>query len=83
MKSTILNKMENMVNNNSDLAFLAGQLKPDAELIQLGVNSLIFIKLVVAIETEFDIEFDDEDLEMNSLLTVQDFVDYIDNKLRK
>ncbi|MDF2519403.1 MAG: acyl carrier protein [Clostridia bacterium] len=53
------------------------QLDYAVELSALGVNSIDFIKLVVAMETEFDFEFRDEDLNSNKFETLNSFVDYI------
>ncbi|MDP2317295.1 MAG: acyl carrier protein [Pseudomonadota bacterium] len=52
---------------------------PDASFIDdLGADSLDIVELVMAIEKEFGIEIPDEDAEKIS--TVQDAVDYIQNK---
>ena len=45
----------------------------------LGADSLDTVELVMALEEEFDTEIPDEDAE--KILTVQDAVDYISNKL--
>jgi acyl carrier protein len=51
----------------------------DASFIDdLGADSLDIVELVMAIEKEFGIEIPDEDAEKIS--TVQDAVDYIQNK---
>jgi len=51
----------------------------DAELLEsdfqaMGVNSLNFIKIVVAMEEAFDLEFDDDDLNYNAFRNVNDIV---------
>ena len=54
---------------------------PDASFIDdLGADSLDIVELVMAIEKEFGIEIPDEDAEKIS--TVQDAVDYIQNKAK-
>ena len=45
----------------------------------LGADSLDTVELVMALEEEFDIEIPDEAAEQ--ILTVQDAVDYINNKV--
>lgn len=53
----------------------------DASFIDdLGADSLDIVELVMAIEKEFNIEIPDEDAEKIS--TVQDAIDYIQNKAR-
>jgi len=46
----------------------------------LGADSLDIVELVMAIEKEFGIEIPDEDAE--KIATVQDAVDYIQNKAK-
>jgi acyl carrier protein len=55
------------------------EVVPDASFIDdLGADSLDIVELVMAIEKEFKIDIPDEDAEKIS--TVQDAVDYIQNK---
>jgi len=44
-------------------------------------NSIDFIKVVVAVETEYNIEFTDDDLETDNFETVKNLVEFIQNKL--
>lgn len=52
-------------------------IKPDDDLSSFGVNSVSFIKLVVAVEEEFGFEFDDEQLDFNNFRTINGIVEYI------
>ncbi|MCB9763235.1 MAG: acyl carrier protein [Alphaproteobacteria bacterium] len=57
----------------------ADQLKPEASFIDdLGADSLDIVELVMAIEKEFELEIPDEDAE--KILTVQDAIDYINDR---
>jgi len=47
----------------------------------LGADSLDIVEIIMALEEQFEIEITDE--EANSLLTVKDAVDFINNKLSK
>jgi len=61
------------------LGVSATEVVSDASFIDdLGADSLDIVELVMAIEKEFGIEIPDEDAEKIS--TVQDAVDYINNK---
>lgn len=42
----------------------------DSSLIELGLDSLNAIEIIVNLESEFDIEVDDEDLMIDSLETI-------------
>ena len=52
-------------------------LKADDDLTTLGVNSVTFIKLVIATELEFGIELEDEDLDFQNFSTINSIVNYI------
>ncbi|WP_392531288.1 acyl carrier protein [Nostoc sp. C117] len=55
-------------------------IKPESTFMEdLGADSLDTVELVMALEEEFDIEIPDEAAE--GILTVQDAVDYINNKV--
>ena len=55
------------------------KVKPEASFIDdLGADSLDIVELVMAMEEEFDMEIPDEDAE--KLKTVQDVMEYIQNK---
>lgn len=45
------------------------------------VDSITFIKIVVALETEFNFEFDDEMLLITKFPTVKSIVEYIELKM--
>jgi acyl carrier protein len=58
----------------------ADNIKPNSNFINdLGADSLDLVELVMAFEEEFDIEIPDEAAE--KILTIQDAVDYINNKV--
>ena len=55
------------------------QVTPDARIIEdLGADSLDAVELSMALEDELDIEVEDE--EFANLVTVQDVLDYIEEK---
>jgi len=45
--------------------------------VDLGINSLAFIKVVVGLENEFDIEFEDNALDSKSFTTIGSIAEYI------
>lgn len=53
----------------------------DADLEQMGINSISFIKIIVQIEMEFDIEFDQNDLRNQRFETLADMVLYVESTL--
>lgn len=53
----------------------------EKELIYNGLNSLTFIKIIVGLEENFEIEFDDNDLNYELFSTVDDIIKYVRDKL--
>ena len=49
----------------------------DCGFEEMGVNSINYIKLVVAVETKFGFEFDDDDLDYTQFKTPHDLISYI------
>ena len=57
-----------------------GKITPQSKFMEdLGADSLDTVELVMALEEEFDIEIPDEAAEQ--IISVQDAVDYINNKV--
>jgi phosphopantetheine attachment domain protein len=54
---------------------LSNQLEEDLSL--LGMDSIIFISVVIALEEEFDIEIPDEKLSLNEMNTIAKIMDVI------
>lgn len=46
----------------------------------LKVDSIVFIKIIVAIEDAFNFEFEDDKLSLSAFPTIQSFIDYIESK---
>jgi len=58
------------------------RLNAETELAALGLSSLNLMKLMVRLESTFEIEFADEDLDLTRLGRVQDLADYISQRCR-
>jgi acyl carrier protein len=55
------------------------QVTPDSSFLEdLGADSLDIVQLIIALEEEYGLEISDEDAE--KIRTVQDIVDFIDNR---
>ena len=55
------------------------QVTPDSSFLEdLGADSLDIVQLIMALEEEYGLEISDEDAEKSR--TVQDIVDFIDNR---
>lgn len=78
MNNEIESRLQKIIDEKEELVFLKGKFNTDADIAGMGINSLMFIKLIIEIENEFDMEFDDDDLDMENLNTFGDLIKYID-----
>ena len=53
------------------------QMKEEDSLLDYGLNSVNFIKAIVQLEETFDMEFDDDDLDIDKLGTLKSLCEYI------
>ena len=53
----------------------------DSDFANIGIDSITFIKIVVALESEFDFEFDDEMLLITAFPTVKSIIQYVESKV--
>lgn len=58
------------------------QIKPEDFLSELGLNSMLFIKFIVLIESEFDVEFGDENLDIGKFNTLSNIISYLESILK-
>lgn len=59
----------------------AAQLDDESLLKGVGLNSINFIQMIVELEDEFNIEFDEDELDDYETISIQSLVDYIEKKL--
>lgn len=57
------------------------ELKDDDNIFELGlVSSLFAIQLILFIEKEFDLELEDEELDLEQISTLKDITDLVEQK---
>jgi len=62
----------------------ANEIQGDQLLVEdLGLDSILFVSMIVALEDTYNISFDDEYISMAALRTVQDVTDYIQTKVKE
>lgn len=64
----------------SNLDSKISDLTTETEFTGAGIDSITFIKIVVALEGEFDFEFDDEMLLITKFPTIKKMIDYVELK---
>ncbi|EPY11374.1 MULTISPECIES: acyl carrier protein [Paenibacillus] len=77
MVNDIKEKVVNLLRENLEDINEMDQIDPDQDLSIYGVNSLTFIKLVIAAEMEFGLKWKDEDLDFSNFSTINNIVNYI------
>lgn len=55
----------------------------DEKLETIGINSISFVKFVISLEEEFDIEFDPEEINLNRFQTLRDVINYLNEEIQK
>lgn len=82
VKSKLLKLMNELIKNeNFNCNKFIKEVTEDTQFEELQLDSISFIKLVVAIETEFDIEFEDAMLDYNSIKELKDLIIIIEKKI--
>ena len=80
MEKDILNRVLKILNKNMDnIKIDVAQI--DKDLSVIGMDSLVFIRVIVALEEEFDIEFPDDKLLMSEMNTVSKILDVVADTL--
>lgn len=64
--------------NVSDLEYTD---KPISLVEDLGADSLDIVELIITFEEEFNIEISEDDLKTNPILTVNDAIELVKNKI--
>lgn len=52
----------------------------DSNIAAIGIDSIVFIKIVVLLESEFDFEFDEEKLVISNFSTIRTLTEYVESK---
>ena len=73
-------RIDNIINENINLTMPAQDIGEDCELTDYGMSSIDFVKLIIAIECEYDIDVDDEHLLVEKLGTKKKIKEYIESK---
>jgi len=81
MNLSIANQVINTINDTIQDSKLS-DIQPDDDLREIGMDSIAFIKIVVALEIKFDFEFDDEMLLIATFPTIKSMIEYVELKIQ-
>lgn len=73
-------KVIDVITTNANLSI--DDITLETEFMKAGVNSITFIKIVVALEDEFGFEFDDEMLLLTVFPTIKSIIEYVETKVK-
>ena len=76
-KEKTLERIIQIFKENAELPENIQEMNESSELAGLGITSIDFIKVIIAIEAEYGFEIDDDDLSLSNFQTIGDLVDYI------
>jgi len=65
----------------STLDFKISDMKLETEFSEIEIDSITFIRIVTILEDNFDFEFDDEMLLLNTFPTIKSMIDYVKSKI--
>lgn len=83
LKIKTIDKIIEIIDNNIKDCEKKKKIREKGELKNINIDSIIFIKIIVEIENEYNIEFEDEFLNYNqfdTLLNLSQYVEYLINK---
>jgi len=78
-RDTVTEQVKIIVTEALHAQKMANQITEDTFLGNLGLDSLNIVDILLGIETEFDIAFDDEELDLSALETLGSLVEFVLN----
>ena len=78
----IREKIIEKISENSNIYNVNEYLHSNDDLTQLDINSISFIKLVVALEMEFDFEFEDNALDYSKFTSLNSLCCYVEEHIK-
>lgn len=76
-KENVEAKIKGIVVSKLSNSAVIDSLDFDTPLLSLGIDSILAISILVEIEEMFDIEINDDDLNMDSIRSIRNFADLI------
>ncbi|MCT4564956.1 MAG: acyl carrier protein [Maledivibacter sp.] len=77
IRKRVVNMLKEFIGEDEGLE----NLGPDDSLSAIGLNSVTFMRVVIAAEMEFEIEWDDRDLSYGKFSTINNITSYIESSI--
>ena len=71
------NEIIDIIKENSSYPEVEGYLNENDDLTEIGLDSISFIKIIVALEQNYDIEFDDISLDFSNFDSFNKLCDFV------
>lgn len=81
MKENIEVQIKDIIKKSINHNIPNDELNGNDDLALFGVTSKNFLKVIVAIETEFGLEFEDEYLDFAKLRNIKNLTDYVQSRM--
>lgn len=89
MAATIENSMKSITDTQKKILEIikenlgtqvSNEITLSTNLSKAGINSIASIKMIVALESEFDFEFEDEMILISKYPTIKSLIDYVESR---
>jgi amino acid adenylation domain-containing protein len=80
-ESELASRLKKVIQMNLDVPIPLENIGSEDHLSELGVHSIAFIKIFVAIEQEFELQFEDDELDIQKFPTIQHLITYLEARL--
>lgn len=73
----IADNVKQVISKHVDIVVDIDKMKDEVRLDEIGVNSINFIRMIIELETQYDIQFDIDMLGVNNFEIVGNLVHYV------
>ncbi len=81
-RATIQDKIKTMISNEVLVGVSVDEIGDDASLISdLNLDSIQMLTLITGLESEFNFELDEDDLDLENLSSVNRLAEFVERKL--
>lgn len=81
MNKEMEDKIREILSENATLEVPVENIGLEDDLFKIGLDSINSIQVIVAIESVFDIEFEDEDLVDDNVRSIRSIINYLESRV--